>query len=81
MPLDGGSHGHPVGIMTGHPQWQRLERAAQGVGRLRIEDPAQTPAREVDAFDQIAAARHDARRHVAVAVEVLRGALHRQVNP
>ena len=62
-------------------QRQRLEAAAERVGRLGVHDRPHQPARLLDRRDERRRAGHHTASHVAVAVEVLRRALHGQVDP
>ena len=61
-------------------QRQRLQPAAERVGRVRIHHRADQPARLLDRRDQRLRAGDHAAGDVAVAVQVFRRALHRQID-
>ena len=68
-------------VVAGEAQRQGLEPALQRVGRKRIDDRAQQAPDGGDWCDMHGAAGHHPANHVAVAIEVLGRALHRQVDP
>ena len=80
MPFERRGHGHRGDVVALHPDLERLERSSKPVGRCGIEHPPELPPGYFDWANQLTSSGHHARGHVAVAVQVLRRALHGEVN-
>ena len=80
MRFERGGHGVGVLVVPGHAQRHRLQAAAQSIGRLGVEDAAHEPACRGDGIEEPTGPRQHTRSDIAVTVEVLGGALHRDVH-
>ena len=73
-------HLEGVGVVLRHAQRHGLDAATQGEGRNRIHDAAEQPPRLGERRDHRLRAGQRTAGHVAVTVQILRRALHRQIN-
>ncbi len=72
MPLQRLCDGQRRLVVTGHTERERLHAAAEGVGRLRVEDAAEQPPRLGQTADEAGPAGEHAAGDIAVAVQVAR---------
>jgi len=80
MPFERRRDGHSVRVVARHPHRQRLERTAERIRRLGIEDAAQLPPCHLDFVHELLASGDNAGEYIAVAVEILGRALHDQID-
>ena len=80
MPLEELRHGQRVRVVLRDAQRHRLHAAPERERRLRIHDAAEQPAHLRDRRHQRLRSRQHAAGDVAVAVQVLGAALHRQID-
>ena len=80
VPLQEPGHGETVGVVSLHPQGERLEAAAKQVGVVGGVHASHDPAKVSHRLHQFGRADHRAREQVVVAAEVLGGRVEHEID-